>query len=439
MANSNFDTTKIYFISVLSTPEQGHRQSRTYGHFVSFLLATLFTKAVAKYAASSILPLTHQPWFSNKPVNYLSFNQIQQPQQAWKPVSPYLHGLTAFAAGYQDHYSHPDPVDTPNVELDQISSTLNSLPGYHGVDVTLESPEIDQISSQSQFNYRRQPAPNRWDYPPRRNYPPRRDYENRYHNTQRNKYPSNRVRTTTSYYDYYDSYDDFETRQPERRTRPPHRGRPTPSSYDYLYDSSEYDGSSYEDYYEKTTKFYERTTKPYRRRKKMTKKAKTKKRTSDSEEDVFSEESVEELEKPEEKPKPRQATTTTESTTTESTESTTTEASTTVTTPSTTTAALQNVTQPSGYGPGGNYEHISFTYGPPIVHQEYSPPYDVHHNGYGPSRGNERISITQTPSFPLFYHNFPYTNLFPQELTKNAIVQKVHDIVGFDHDFVHRE
>ncbi|XP_044765467.1 uncharacterized protein LOC123321774 [Coccinella septempunctata] len=448
--------------------EHGNRQGRTYGPLLNFLLATFLTKVVAKYAASSLLPISHQPWFSNKPVNYLSFNQIHQPNQIWKPASPYLHGLTAFAAeSYPDRYSPPDPLQTDDHHLignGGIHETPTTIDGhshpteYHMVDTTIETPEtVDQFPSQSQYSFRRQPPPHRWPYPSRRNYPPpRRNYPNRYPNDQRNRNPSHRFGTTASYYDYYDNYDDLATwRTPHRTKRPLIRRRPTTESYDYYpHDNSEYDDSSYDDYFDKTTKFYEATTNIYKRRRKPTKKTKIRKRTDEIEEDIGSNESAEELdeksaeEKPttkekEFKPKQRQqaSTTTTESTTTESTESTTTESSTTMTTTkSSTSNPVQNVTQPNGYGQGGNYDHIRFTYEPPnIVQQNYGPPY-AHHTGYGPSSINERISITQKPStFPLFYHNFPYANLFPQEFTKNAIVQKVQDIVGFGHDYLHRE
>ncbi|XP_045482317.1 uncharacterized protein LOC123686310 [Harmonia axyridis] len=445
-----------------TTLEIGHRQGRTYGHLVSFLLATFLTKAVAKYAASSLLPLAYRPLLTNKPVNYLSFNQIHQPSEAWKPSSPYLHGLTAFAAeSYHNHYSPPDnfqpdePHETGVVQIPPSSGGLQHGK-YHEVVTTIESPDIaDQSTSQSQYNYRRQLPPNRWNYYPRRGYPPqRRENENRLPIDHR--YPYNRFRTTTPYYDYYDNYDDSPKRQTPYKTRRPIRRRPTTENYDYLYDSSEYGDSSFEDYIERTTRFYEKTTKSNKRQRKPNKKTKIKKRTDYSDEDLSSEESVENLESKEKetqskrefKPQQRQATTTTTtqaSTTTETTESTTTEESTTSmsttsTTPSTTTAR-SNATQPTDYGQGGNYDHISFTYGPPVIHDVYSPPYNVHHPGYGYGPSNdEGISITQNPSrFPLFYHNFPYNNLFPQDLTKNAIVQKVHDIVGFEHDFIHRE
>ncbi|KAK9889895.1 hypothetical protein WA026_008698 [Henosepilachna vigintioctopunctata] len=431
-----------------------HRHGRTYGPLLGLFLASLLTKALAKYAAASFLPITYPPWIlqNHKLVNYIPYDHVQQPNNAWQPASPFLHGLTAFAADYHhESYSPTEYYPQLDTHDPHTATEFNQKPpnehihqeethDYQAVPTAIESPHVfDQITSQSQVNYRRQRPPNRWN---NHNYLPRRDYQNRIpYDSVRNRNPVNRYRPTTPYYDYnYESYDEPTTRYTPYRTRRPTYRRKPVGSFEYSYENSEYDDSYYDDIHT------ERTTKPYKRRKKPTKKNRFKKRKDASEEDLDDSESVEVSEEnysreKEVKVKQRQQQSTT---TTESTESTGSSTSTTETTTETTTSTSnssqnQNTSATPGYGTGGGYDNISFTYGPPVFSQQYGPPKNEHHYGYGPSNGNEAVSLTYSPPlFPIFQHNYPYSHWIPQEATKNAIIRKVHDIVGYDDDFVHR-
>ncbi|KAJ8923783.1 hypothetical protein NQ315_010365 [Exocentrus adspersus] len=416
----------------LDTANASFREPRFgYGPLLGLLLANfLSNSAVAKYAPLGALKLTYEPiqW---RPINSPSlqteqlsyWHPINNPYGPPPPPSTGSEGSPTSEGQHIHHHHHISPLPPSNqqqiVNINERPPTEILIEGEEepgeGTEVTVTDTAShfqDAIAEESVHQ-----TVNTTAVEETTTLTPKKSVKRGISNPNRYR-ESNRRRKPANYYDY-DSYEDDITTRGKNRVKP---RRPV-DSYE---DEDDYD--------------YEITTRPYKKKRRTTvkpkrNKYKTKRKpqrvttvVNDYNDDDYDYEPVTQIVilRQRQTTLPPETTITTGRTTTES-STTTTEASTT-TTASTTTKNSTNATG-YGYGPSNGNEGISFTYGPPQgIYEQPNPSYGPPRPSYGPPK--PEYGPPTGGQYPV-----AYTDWYNGDATRNAIVKKVNDIIGFENVF----